>query len=199
MIPVVGRRWILVPSIVVGVWLAISAVPSFEWTKYVAAWFGFMYFPLLIAGLVVVRIRSEHDDAGFLAICAQAPLALMPKWTDDGALHGYLEALREGVEIEELVGIAGLLICALLPVVVAWRHAGGTASRAFRASSLAVYMIVWGVVIATIDWLMIFGGLLSCCGVVWHSTGALIRLIVFGALLGLAVKTTRGSDVRSGA
>lgn len=171
------------------VWLAISAVPAFEWTRAVMAWFGFVYLPLLWVSLVAIRVRSEHEDATYLALCAQAPIGLIPAWfRNDEALLGWLEALANEPAAETIVGGVALLVCAFLPVALAWRAYVHGASRRMRIGFLVPYALAWVAGIMTFDGYMFFGGLLSFCGLLWFSTGALIRVIVLCAMIGFALR-----------
>lgn len=152
-------------------------------------WFGFAYLPLACVGVIAVRVRSEHDDATYLALCAHAPIALVPAWFDnDQALLGWLNEIAGGAEVDVVLGGIGLFICATLPVALAWRAYVHGASRAFRWASFGTYLLAWIVVVIAFDAYMFFGGLLSFCGLLWFSVGALCRVIVLVTLLVFALR-----------
>ena len=184
-----GKRWILAPLLVAACWLALTAVPAFTWTRFVMAWIGFAYLPLLWAGLIAVRVRSEHDDATYLAAFAHAPFGLIPAWfRNDEALLGWLHAIGEDPSFELVSGGIALFVCATLPVALAWRAYVHGASRALRVACFGVYLVAWLAVLNAFDAYMFFGGVLSFCGLLWFSVGALCRVIVLIALLAFALR-----------
>ena len=184
---------ILFPSVLVAVWLAVTVLVRHEAVDAVVACFGLLYLPLLVPALVVVQMRADRADANGLAMCAQAPLALVPLWADLSTGHvglrGLLDALAETPEPRLFVGALCLIACAIVPVVLALATARG-ASRGHRLAWLGLYVAVWVPAVVIFDARMFLGGALTCCGLWWFSTGALLRLMVFFAMVPLAVKKT---------
>lgn len=187
------KRWVLAPSILVAAWLVVSVVVKHDAIDAVIALFGMAYIPFLVVALGIVRIRSERDDATYLAMCAQAPMALVPTWADvpgagqTYALRGFLDSLAESPDPSLIVGVGCLVLCAIIPVVLAFVSLNA-APRAVRVGLVLAYAAAWITGIVLIDALMFFGGILSCCGIWWYSSGALLRVLVFFSLVPLALR-----------
>lgn len=145
-----------------------------------------VYLPLLFVVVITVRIRSKRNDAVLLLLCAQAPMGLVPTWADlpsgNVALRGMLEQV--GGDTTLLLGTIAVVTCALIPVALAWMHLHA-AGRAIRIALVGVYVVAWVGVLIAFDGRMLFGGAMSCCGLWWFSTGAVLRAMVWISMLGL--------------